>query len=636
MYYLTGLNERQRQAVTTPVGPTVVLAGAGSGKTRVLTHRILHLIYNGENPGNILAVTFTNKAAKEMGERVRTLIQEMPGGTHYDSAPLVTTFHSLGVRILREFHREAGLKKYFPIYDRADSMKIVKDAMKALDIDSKHIEPRMILGAISKKKGEGATASELLEKRSQGYVERNLAEVWYRYEQTLKEAGACDFDDLLIRPVQLLRENEHVRTTLQERYTHLLIDEYQDTNEVQAEIANILVHKHKSMFVVGDIDQNIYSWRGATIENLLSFEEQYPNAVMIVLEQNYRSTKTIVDAANAVIEKNVRRKEKRAFTENPGGDPIRLLVCSSEREEAGTIAATCRDLINEGMDASSIAVLYRTNFQSRVLEEAMLHANIPYQVLGTKFFDRKEVKDVMSYVRLLLHPDSQADLARIMNVPARGIGKVTQLSVLSGKTEELSAGPRAKVDAFFMLIDRLRAFAQDHKPSEIIGHIIEESGMRAHYEEKKGEDEERLENIRELVSLALQYDHTSGVEGLQLLLDDATLMSEQDNMDEELTGVKLMTVHAAKGLEFGAVFVSGLEEGLFPHERDEDGDDEEERRLFYVALTRAHKRVFLTLARTRRIFGTLCASMPSSFIGDIPEHYMIVEDGDTYGEPIIS
>lgn len=636
MYYLSGLNEQQREAVTAPVGPTVVLAGAGSGKTRVLTHRILHLIQEGESPGRILAVTFTNKAAKEMGERVNALIGEMPGGTHYDARPLVTTFHSLGVRILREFHREIGLNKYFPIYDRADSMKIVKDAMKELDIDTKHIEPRMILGAISKKKGEGGTASALLEKRSQGYVERNVAEIWYRYEQALKKAGACDFDDLIIRPLHLLRENEMVRTTLQERFGHLLIDEYQDTNEAQAEIADWLVKKHNSIFVVGDIDQNIYSWRGATIENLLSFEEQYPNSRLIILEQNYRSTKTIVDAANAVIEKNVRRKDKRAFTENPGGDPIRLLVCSSEREEAHTIAGTCRDLMNEGMDPSKIAILYRTNFQSRVLEEAMLHANIPYQVLGTKFFDRKEVKDVMSYVRLLLNPDSQADLARIMNVPARGIGKVTQLAVLSGKTEELSAGPRSKVEGFFTLIDRLRSYIHTQKPSDVIGKIIEESGMRAHYEEKKGEDEERLDNIRELVSLALQYDHAGGLEGLQLLLDDATLMSEQDNMSEELQGVKLMTIHAAKGLEFETVFVTGLEEGLFPHERDEQDDDEEERRLFYVAITRAHNKLFLTLARTRRIFGTLCASTPSSFIGDIPENYMIVEDGDTYGEPIIS
>ena len=634
MNYLEGLNPAQHDAVVAPAAPTVVLAGAGSGKTRVLTHRILHLIKNGAVPHRILAVTFTNKAAKEMRERVESLIKKHASGYSTDGLPTVTTFHALGVRILREFYKEAHLGKYFPIYDRADSMRIVKQAFKELDVDPKQIDPRTILGAISKEKGEGKVASDIIGSETHSYFKRILGEVWYRYEQTLTKERACDFDDLLMKPLKLLRENEFVRKTLQERYDHLLIDEYQDTNTAQAAIAELLVAHHQSIFVVGDIDQNIYSWRGATIANLLSFEETYPDAKLIVLEQNYRSTNTIVQAAQAVIEKNTQRREKTAFTDNPPGDMVDILICSSEGEEAQSIATRCKELLEEDPEAS-IAILYRTNFQSRALEEAMLREQVPYQVLGTKFFDRKEVKDLISYIRLALHPESQADIARIINTPTRGIGKVTQLAVLSDKMAELGASPRQKVDTFFGLIERIREYIPTHKASESIAYALKESGLEELYTSKSSDDEERLENLRELVSLATKHDHLEGTAGLQELLDEAALLGEQDTMKDAATGVKMMTVHAAKGLEFETVFVTGLEEGLFPHERDDEVDAEEERRLFYVALTRAHSKVFLTLARTRRLYGTLYATVPSSFINDIPPQYVQVEDGDTYATPTI-
>jgi len=635
MMYLEGLNERQREAVTAPIGPIAVLAGAGSGKTRVLTHRILHLLHNGVAPGEILAVTFTNKAAKEMAERVKTLMQKHPETARHETAPLVTTFHSFGVRMLREFHIEAGLKKYFPIYDRADSMKIIKSITKEMDIDEKHVAPKMILSRISKEKGAGKTPEEMLGKRSTSFFLRTVGEVWARYEKALIKESALDFDDLLNKPVQLLLKNEAVRTTLQKRFKHLLIDEYQDTNGVQSKLLHILAVNHKSIFVVGDIDQNIYSWRGATIEHLMSFEKKYPEAKTIILEQNYRSTKTIVKTAQAVIEKNVNRKEKIAFTENEEGEPMKLLMCSTEGDEARTIAELCRGLIDEDVVPGDIAVLYRTNFQSRVLEEAMLYAGIPYQVLGTKFFDRKEVKDLLSYLRYTLMSDSSVDLARIINSPARGIGKVTELAVLQGKTEELNAGARLKVQNFFAMMDRMKTDIAVLKPSDAVRYVIEMTGMKTHYQKGGEENEERLKNLQELATVASQYDRYIGEEGILKLIEDATLMGEQDSMKDASAGIKMMTIHAAKGLEFPHVFITGMEEGLFPQKRDDVVDEEEERRLFYVALTRAHKKVYLSLARERRLYGTLLATIPSSFIEDIPEAHLIIEDGDSYGIPSI-
>ena len=635
MNYLEGLNQRQKEAVTAPVGPVAVLAGAGSGKTRVLTHRILHVIHEGAAPQEILAVTFTNKAAKEMGERVNTLLESIPGHSTSDASPVITTFHSLGVRLLREFYKEAGLKKFFAIHDRADSMKIIKTIVKDMGLDEKHTEPKTILSKISKLKGERKTYEDILQSRSSSFFLRTTGEVWFRYERELKRQGALDFDDLLLKPLTLLEQNEQVRSTLQQRFKHILIDEYQDTNGVQSTLANILAAKHRSIFVVGDIDQNIYSWRGATIEHLLSFEETYPDAKTIILEQNYRSTKTIVSAAQAVIEKNVRRKDKYAFTENEDGNPLTLLVCSSEGDEARTVASLCQSHIVEGGDPGDIAVLYRTNFQSRVLEEAMLAQGVPYQVLGTKFFDRKEVKDLLSYVRLALMPESSVDLARVINTPARGIGKVTQLAVLQNKIEELGPSPKRKVENFFAMMEHIRQKVASDTPSNVLRFVIDITGLGKEYE-KGGEDaQERLENIKELVTLSTRFDHEGGEAGLLRLLEEAALISDQDTMKEASAGVKLMTIHAAKGLEFGTVFITGLEEGLFPHERDEQDDDEEERRLFYVALTRAHKDVYLSMARVRRIYGTEYQTEPSSFISDIPHSHVHIEDGDQYGEPVI-
>ena len=613
--YLEGLNERQKEAVLYTRGPLLIVAGAGAGKTKTITHRIAHLVETGVRARSNLAVTFTNKAAGEMRERVHALMPEGVG------TPLVATFHSLGVRLLREFHAEAGLPRGFSIWDRDDSVRAVKRILERMDIGE--WTPRNILSAISRQKGDGVSPEEYAE-RVHSYRDKTVAQVWREYETTLKDEDALDFDDLLARALKLLQTDERVLSLLQNRWQHITVDEYQDTNKAQYEIARLLAGKERNICVVGDIDQNIYSWRGADIAHLMSFERSFPGAKVVTLEQNYRSTRTILAAANAVIAKNVKRLEKNLFTENPTGEPIILYGGRNEIDEAWFLAQTAARLIEEGTPADEIAVLYRENFQSRALEEAMLAFDVPYRVLGTRFFERKEIKDTLSYLRAALNPKGSADLVRIIGVPLRGIGKTTLDKILAGQEEKLAPAARAKVISFRDTLAKIAHAIKTLPASEAVRYCVEASGMEAMHKDDADEGLERLENIRELVNLSVRYDHEAPPEGIEQLLEEAALQSDQDELAEKRAAVSLMTVHASKGLEFDAVLVTGLEQGLFPSIRDDTRDSEEERRLFYVAVTRARKLLFLTYAGQRMKYGSREFTLPSEFLEDIDQRLLTV------------
>ena len=632
MKYLEGLNEAQKRAVLAISGPVSVLAGAGAGKTRVLATRIYHLIREGVAPSTILAVTFTNKAAREMRERVRKMLGE---DAQKRDLPFIATFHGLGRELLESYGNTIGISRFFSIYDRDDSEKAIASALKALDVNTKELSPRAVLSRISKAKGEGVRAREFYEKHGRAsFGARIAAEAWLRYEEILHDEKALDFDDLIALPVRLLEEHEDIRALAQDRWGYVHIDEYQDTNALQGRLTNLLAGKHENLFVVGDIDQTIYTWRGATIDNLLEFDKTYPGAETVVLEHNYRSTKNIVEASNKVIEKNKNRKEKRSITENVAGEPITIHMAVNAEDEARYIAGTIKKMIREGVKPEEIAMLFRTNFQSRALEEGLLEAGVPYRLLGTRFFERKEVKDILSWIRLALDPSREADRMRAAQSPSRGIGKTTLGKLAAGKREELRSGELAKVEAFEKIVTELNKESDTLVPSEFARLVIEKSGMRKALQEGGEEDQERLENIQELATIATRHDALSGKEGVAAFLAEAALASDQDELDrnQEKKGVTLMTVHAAKGLEFDTIFVSGMEEGLFPHEgHDEDRDEEEERRLFYVAMTRAKKRLILTLARIRRIYGTDYLSEPSSFLSDIDGEYLLYDDQPVNG-----
>ncbi len=631
--YLEGLNDRQRRAVLAKDGPLSIIAGAGSGKTRVLTTRIYHLIRENIPADRILAVTFTNKAAREMRARVRTMLGE--GGP----VPFIATFHGLGRELLESYGKTIGIPRFFSIYDRDDSEKAVAAALKTLDVETKELSARAVLGRISRHKGEGMRAQEFSQTHGRSsFGNRITAEVWQRYEKTLAQEKALDFDDLIALPVRLLEEHDTIRGLAQDRWRYIHIDEYQDTNELQERLAGLLAEKHKNLFVVGDGDQSIYGWRGAKMENILNFEKRYPEAQTIILERNYRSTKNLVDAANAVIEKNKNRKEKHSTTEKASGEPIIVHVARSAEDEARWIALRIKHLMRDGLKPEHIAILFRTNFQSRALEEGLLRAGVPYKLLGTRFFARKEVKDALAWMRLALDPSREVDKLRAAASPSRGIGRVTLGKLAAGQRSQLRAGELAKVVEFERVINELAQATDALVPSQFVRLVVEKSGMRrALVDEGSEEDRERFENVEELASVATRHDSIPGKEGIALFLAEAALASDQDEMDQgEKKGVTLMTVHAAKGLEFDTVFVSGMEEGLFPHEgmgSADDRDEEEERRLFYVAMTRAKERLILTLARVRKIYGSDYLSEPSSFLSDIDSSLMLHDE--TEGETVI-
>lgn len=619
---LENLNVEQRKAVENTEGPTLIVAGAGAGKTKTLTTRIVYLIHQGIDPRNILAITFTNKAAKEMRERVEKLLHE----DKLETTPLLTTFHSLGVSILRENAHLVGRNKYFGILDESDAVKLVRDSITETGLDPKQYEPRKFKSIISREKGNFVTLSNYREK-ADTHIEQTVLKIWERYEKKLAEEKVFDFDDLLLQTVLLFRKHSEVLEQYQNRFLYIHIDEYQDTNEVQYEMTKQLAGTKHNICVVGDTDQNIYSWRGAKIKNMIHFEKDFPDTKTFFLEQNYRSTQKILRAANAVIDKNTVRIPKTLYTKNGDGEDITLYESYDEVAEAEFVVDEITYLLDQGVKRENIAVLYRANFQSRVLEDAFLGRTIPYQIVGTRFYDRKEVKDILSYIRASLDNENLSDIKRVINVPARGIGKVTIAKLFSGMKNDLPTGTLKKIDDFYNLLFKIKTFIDNHKPSEIIKFVLKESGIEAILKSGTSEDIERLENIGELITLATRYDNFENGRGLEKLLDDAALASDQDSIDES-SRVRLMTVHAAKGLEFQYVFITGLEQDLFPHARsgmESIEDKEEERRLFYVALTRAEKKLYLTYATVRTLFGMRQVNTPSEFIYDIPDDTILRE-----------
>lgn len=643
MEHLKHLNEKQKEAALHKTGPILIIAGAGTGKTSTLTHRILNLVKEGIPPSEILAITFTNKAAKEMQERVNELLAKhgFNAGLRYgDARPFVGTFHSLGVYILRAHAQVFGLTKHFTIVDKNSASSLIKEAIKEQGIDSKQFSPDRIAGVISRQKGALVTLAQYKADVGNAYFPMIVSAVWERYEKLLARESALDFDDLILKTVILLRDHPEIRREYQSRWKYIHIDEYQDTNGVQYEMARLLAGEAMNICAVGDGDQNIYSWRGANLQNILNFENDYKGAQTILLEENYRSTQTILAVANAIIKKNTVRKDKNLFTKNIEGDKISLIESYDEGGEARTVGEKIKHLIDSGTDPEDIAVLYRANFQSRALEEAFLIMEIPYQVLGVRFFERKEVKDILSFIRASLNPESLSDIKRIIDSPPRGIGKATLMKMFAKDEASLTPAAQKRVKEFWALLEKIKDYALVEKTSKLIKFVSEESGIEASLKTGSDDDNDRLENIHELVTLATKYDILPPEEAVEKLLGDAALASDQDSMMKSSRAVKLMTVHAAKGLEFPYVFVTGLEQDLFPHRRMGAGpqskeDSEEERRLFYVAITRAKKKLYLSYASVRTIFGQRQVNAPSEFLSDIDDVYTEHEVGDKGGEPVI-
>ncbi len=641
---LAELNRPQREAVTHGDGPLLVLAGAGSGKTRVLTHRIAWLVATERaQPGEILAITFTNKAANEMRERVERLV----GGA--SRLMWVMTFHSACARILRREASRLGYKGTFTIYDEGDSLRMVKRCMKELEVDPKRFPPRAIRAQISSAKNTLLDAEEFRERQGSVFDE-TVADVYRLYEKRMHEANSMDFDDLLVRTVNLFELFEDVRERYRRAFQHVLVDEYQDTNRVQYRLLQLLCEGHRNLFVVGDESQSIYGFRNADIRNILEFERDFPDAEVVKLEQNYRSTQTILDATNAIIANNRARKPKRLWTEGEGGEPIEIAELTDEHEEARYLAGEVDRLAGEGeASRSEIAVFYRTNAQSRVLEDTLVRFDVPYQVIGgTKFYERAEIKDAIAYLTLITNPADGVGFARIVNSPRRGIGQTTQgrlqshanttgqpvWEVARRPQDVPGLGPAAvrAVARFAETMESLGERAAARPPvADLLEAVLSESGyLEALEAERTIEAEGRVDNLRELVGVAGEFDANRALEAatsdaeeiapLDEFLQQISLYTEQDSLadDEEL--VTLMTLHNAKGLEFEAVFMIGCEEGVFPHSRSiEEGNLEEERRLCYVGATRAKRRLSLTFARQRNLYGARGFNLPSRFLAEIPE-----------------
>ncbi len=645
MEILSSLNPQQVEAVTTTEGPLLVLAGAGSGKTRVITVRIAYLIAEKHvEPHSILAVTFTNKAAGEMRQR----IQELLKGLRLNSFPLISTFHSLCVRILRQDIEalNEGYKRSFTIYDTDDSQKVIKACIKDLGMDEKQIIPRVVRSSISTAKNRNESVDAFTSRIEQTDEKRAaIAKVYRMYEQRLKQANALDFDDLLIKTVDLLRKSPEVREKYNDRYKYILVDEYQDTNQLQLDLMKFLTQKQQNICVVGDDAQSIYGFRQADIRNILDFEQHFPNAKAILLEQNYRSTQTILDAAHAIIENNVNQKKKKLWTANPGGERIFYFQASDADGEGRFVASKIEEHLRRNAN-QRFAVLYRTNAQSRVFEEALRRMRIDYNIVGGfSFYERQEVKDIIAYLKLALNPDDDIALLRVINTPARGLGK-TSLDALqsaarvrgtslwqalgeltdpgSSFPNELTNRAKDAMRAFRRVILALTEKAKetqttDRKVTDVVISAIDDSGYSLMLRsENTDEAEARLENLEELVNAAADYDRMPEA-GLRDFIDHAALTSDADQYDRNAP-VTLMTVHSAKGLEFDTVFLAGLEDGVFPHSRsiNDPKELEEERRLAYVAITRAEKTLYVTHAMRRRVFGEDMAAEPSQFLNELP------------------
>jgi DNA helicase-2/ATP-dependent DNA helicase PcrA len=629
---MTTLNDRQNEAKNHTEGPLLILAGAGAGKTKTITERVVQIVKNGTEPRNILCITFTNKAAAEMRDRILKRLGEENLYDDYASAPLIKTFHSLGLWILKRESEAAGISKNFTILDSDDSRSIVKRVIEEREFDPKLYDPSKIRNAISREKADFVSVDEY-QKKVASYTMEVVAICWREYEKQLIEQDAVDFDDLIVRTVRLLQTNKNIRDKYQKFFKYVHVDEYQDTNNSQYELSKLLVNpEFNNICAVGDTDQNIYSWRGANLKNIMTFEKDFPGTKMILLEQNYRSTGNILSLANTAIKKNTIRKDKNLFTESGDGEKIEIIPAWDEESEADFVAEKAAELIAKSEDPNEIAVLYRTNFQSRVLEEKMLAHNVPYTVLGTRFFERKEIKDMLSYLKAALNPKSQPDLKRVFEMPKRGVGKASIAKLFAN--EGISGAAGKKIAETFMFLEETRKMTEENnKLSEILTSILARSGIEKELRDDGEEGLERLANISELITLAEKYDSGDFTKSYNDFMEIAALSSDQDDDKKELSGVRLMTVHASKGLEFNTVFIVGLEEDLFPS-RNFSGkqktkeESEEERRLFYVAVTRARRQLFLTFAEMRTIFGQKNIAAPSIFISDVPDD--IANHNDMY------
>ena len=650
MDLMQGLNEPQRRAVACLQGPLLIVAGAGSGKTRVLTFRIANLLEHGVPPYRILAITFTNKAAREMRERVDALIGDAAQDVW------LSTFHSFCARFLRmELEHYGRYAKNFVIYDAADSKGLIRECLKELNIDEKHTAPGAVQAHISDAKNRLLDVAAFTAQATDFFAEQ-VAKIYALYQSKLQENNALDFDDLLMLTVELLTKNEELRTKYQKKFQYILVDEYQDTNGAQYAITKLLAAEHRNICVVGDADQSIYGWRGADMRNIMNFEKDYPEATVILLEQNYRSTKNILAAANAVIENNLTRKKKELWTDNPTGDRITIYEGATEKNEASYIVREVERLHTMfHVKYGDIAVLYRTNAQSRNIEEAFYATGVPYAMVGSvRFYDRREIKDIIAYLRVIYNPRDTLSLLRIINVPRRGLGPTSIARMMETAEEyrislfevitdaqllsmipKLSAKVKLALEEFAAMVFTFMGQLGTRPIHEIVEDVIETSGYVAALEEKKKEDNrDRLENLREFISVAKNFDDgaAEGENGLADFLAQIALISDVDQTEQSDGTVTLMTFHAAKGLEFPAVFMAGMEEGLFPHSRTllDDTEIEEERRTCYVGITRAERRLYLTYARQRTIYGRTEMSRPSRFLAEIPEELVEHKEADFF------
>lgn len=619
------LNDEQRKAVLAQDGPLLILAGAGSGKTSVLTTKVAYLIKEkGINPKNIVAITFTNKAAKEMKERIIKLV----GSDGYDIQ--ISTFHSFGLRIIKENYERLGYEKNFTIIDSDDSLTIIKKLMKDMNIDTTRCNPKFIKNQISSCKNEMVTPDKY-QKLVNDEVSDITYKVYKKYQETLIRNNSLDFDDLLVKPIELFTKHPDVLQNYQELFKYIFIDEYQDTNEVQYIFSKMLSSKYKNICVVGDDAQSIYSFRGANFKNILNFEKDYKDAKVILLEQNYRSTKTILNAANSVIKNNIQKKDKNLWTDNETGEKIKYVRAVDEKDEALFVTREVKSLKEQGISLDDIAVLYRTNAQSRTIEEGFLNSNIPYRIVGAfAFYSRKEIKDLLAYLKLIYNPKDDVSLMRIINYPKRGIGAKTidnlSMDAVLNNASMFDSISKGKELEFKKLILKMKEESESLSLTETIDMVLDKSGIKADLEsEHTLEADIRLENLSEFKSITKTFEEESGIASLEDFLNEVSLVSDvNDQKEDNAPKVTLMTIHAVKGLEFKYVFVVGMEENIFPHVNCVEGQDgiEEERRLCYVAITRAKKKLYLINALKRMLFGRTSVNMPSRFISEIDKEYI--------------
>jgi len=645
--FTAGMNPAQAKAVSITDGPLLILAGAGSGKTRVLTHRIAYILASKKARRNqIMAVTFTNKAAKEMAERIAHLC----GNGRF---PDLGTFHSVCARWLRREHEALGLSAQFAIYATAEQLVVMKETIREMGLDDKKFTPRGMLSMVSSWKNQMVTVDES-KRRATNAFERHLTEIYALYQRKLKQNQALDFDDILLKTVEMLRDHAEIRQRYQERIRYVMVDEYQDVNAVQYELLRLLAAGHRNLCAVGDDDQSIYAFRGADVSILLRFETDFQDAQVVKMEQNYRSTQMILDAANAVVANNPSRKAKRLFTERSGGEPLQLFLAGDGRDEGRYITREIKRLLPNRVGYKDFVLLYRTNSQSRLLEEAMIQASIPYKIVGgLRFFERKEIKDVLGYLQVLINPADSIALRRIINTPTRGIGATTMEKLLQAAAEremplwdvvsdparfEVSGKARASIEQLVGWMTELRAQVSGLKVTELVEKVLENSGYRKWLlDDDKVEAQVRLENLDELINVTSEYDRNAEDGSLDGFLAEVSLLSDQDTYAEDAQAVTLMTLHAAKGLEFPVVFLAGLEEETFPHVRSMDDPDqmEEERRLCYVGITRAKDQLFVTSAQSREIHGARIPRRPSRFLAEIPKNLtnMVIPERPSFSEP---